>query len=159
VIDRLIDQPEAKNEGSERTHAFALLNGVLSREGFEAFYGEDGQCYLRHVGRVAVLTVNPHRPLTPAEMQRRTHLTAYWDRCSEDQFIEGAMFPLFQQVGFDRITAAGHRDTRRWSTARTCVDALHAAHAARHTSFSEATQRRRSDVTYPRSRPDAAVLA
>lgn len=112
MIDRLMDRTEATNEGPERLHALALLNDVLGREGFEAFYGEDGHCYLRHVGsgHVAVLAANPHRPLTPAEVQRRTQLAAYLDRCSEDQLIEEVLLPLFRQLGFHRITAAGHRD-------------------------------------------------
>ena len=112
VIDRLMERPEATSEGPERSHALALLNDVLSREGFEAFYGEDGHCYLRHVGsgQVAVLATNPHRPLTSAEVQRRAQLAAYLDKCSEDQLIEEVLLPLFRQLGFHRITAAGHRD-------------------------------------------------
>ena len=112
VIDRLMDRAEAQNESPARTHALALLNDVLGREGFEAFYGDDGRCYLRHVGSgtVAVLAANPHRPLTAAEVQRRTQLAAFLDKCSEDQLIEEVLLPLFRQLGFHRITAAGHRD-------------------------------------------------
>ena len=112
VIDRLMERPEALNEGPDRPRALAMLNDVLGREGFEAFYGEDGHCYLRHVGsgQVAVLAANPHRPFTPAEVQRRAQLAAYLDRCSEDELIEEVLLPLFRQLGFHRITAAGHRD-------------------------------------------------
>lgn len=89
-----------------------LLNNALAREGFEAFYGEDKHCYLRHIGTntVSVLAKNPHRPLTAAEMQRRAALAAFLDTCSEDALIEQVLLPLFRQVGFQRITAAGHRD-------------------------------------------------
>lgn len=112
VIDRLMERSEATNEGPDRPHALALLNDVLSREGFEAFYGEDRHCYLRHVGsgQIAVLAANPHRPLTPTEVKRRAQLAAYLDRCSEDELIEEVLLPLFRQLGFHRITAAGHRD-------------------------------------------------
>lgn len=79
---------------------------------FEAFYGEDRHCYLRHLGSdtVTLLQANPHRPLTAAESQRRTNLSAYLDRCSEDDLIEEVLLPLFRQLGFHRITAAGHKD-------------------------------------------------
>lgn len=112
VIDRLMERREALNEGPDRPRAFELLNDILGREGFNAFYAEDGHCYLRHVGsgQVAVVAANPHRPLTPAELQRRAQLAAYLDRCSEDELIEDVLLPLFRQLGFHRITAAGHRD-------------------------------------------------
>lgn len=112
LIDQLMDTRDALNESSDRVHALAQLNAVLSKEGFEAFYGEDGPCYLRHVGSdtVTVLQVNPHRPLSALENQRRSALVSYLDSCSEDQLIESILLPLFRQLGFHRITAAGHKD-------------------------------------------------
>ena len=53
---------------------------------------------------------NPHRPLTSAEVKRRDQLAAYLDRCSEDELIEEVLQPMFRQLGFHRITAAGHKD-------------------------------------------------
>jgi hypothetical protein len=122
------------------------------------FYGEDGQCYLRHVGQVAVVTANPHRPLTPAEMQRRARLTAYLDRLSEDQLIEEALSPCSDNWGFtespplDTVNKALEYGKDVWM--RYTLPTQHGTDPS-----SEATQRRRSDVAYPRSRPDAAVLA
>jgi hypothetical protein len=49
VIQRLMDQEEAIHEGSDRPGALTLLNASLAREGFEAFYADDRQCYLRHI--------------------------------------------------------------------------------------------------------------
>ena len=112
LIDQLMDQSEAENEGPDRPNALRQLNEVLAREGFEAFYGEDRHCYLRHIGSqtVTLLAANPHRPLTPAETRRRADLAAYLDQCSEDELIEEVLLPLFRQLGFHRITAAGHKD-------------------------------------------------
>jgi hypothetical protein len=112
LIDQLMSPSDAMNEGLDRSNALRQLNEVLAREGFEAFYGEDRHCYLRHVGTntVTVLQSNPHRPLTAAEIERRNHLAAYLDRCSEDELIEEVLLPLFRQLGFHRITAAGHKD-------------------------------------------------
>ncbi|MBF5032423.1 hypothetical protein IRY44_21955 [Micromonospora sp. ANENR4] len=112
VIRRLMDQGEATNEGPQREKALALLNAALSREGFEAFYAEDRQCYLRHLptNTIAAPVPNPHRPFSPAEARRREQLVAYLDRASEDELIEDILLPLFRQIGFHRVTAAGHRD-------------------------------------------------
>lgn len=112
LIDQLMDPREAENEGPDRPNALRQLNEVLAREGFEAFYAEDKHCYIRHVGTkdVTLLAANPHRPMTPAEIQRRADLSAYLDSCSEDELIEQVLLPLFRQLGFHRITAAGHRD-------------------------------------------------
>lgn len=82
------------------------------KEGFEAFYAEDRQCYLRHVATntVAAPGPNPHRPFSAAELKRRDQLIAYLETVSEDALIEDVLLPLFRQLGFHRITAAGHRD-------------------------------------------------
>lgn len=112
VIRRLMDQEEATNEDSSRPGALVLLNEALKRENFEAFYGDDKQCYLRHVPTqtASMPMANPHRPFTEAEVKRRDQLTAYLDQCSEDELIEEILLPLFRQLGFHRITAAGHKD-------------------------------------------------
>ncbi len=57
-----------------------------------------------------MLQANPHRPLTAAEVQRRRDLTAYLDTCSEDELTAEILLPLFRGLGFQRITAAGHKD-------------------------------------------------
>ncbi|MFO1035969.1 MAG: hypothetical protein U1E45_03915 [Geminicoccaceae bacterium] len=112
VIATLMDQGDAQNEGNERPGAMERLNAALAREGFEAFYGDDRRCYLRHTVTRTVLgaAANPHRPMSPEEVSRRDQLAAYLDRASEDELIEEILVPLFRQLGFHRITAAGHKD-------------------------------------------------
>jgi hypothetical protein len=112
VIRTLMDQSDAKNEGPERPRALAMLNLELAREGYEAFYGADKQCYLRHVATnaIAMPSPNPHRPFTPAERTRREQLMRYLDRVSEDELIGEVLLPLFRQLGFHRVTAIGHKD-------------------------------------------------
>jgi hypothetical protein len=63
VIRVLMDQGDAENEESVRPGALAALNAALTREGFEAFYGDDKQCYLRHLATstIAIASPNPHR--------------------------------------------------------------------------------------------------
>jgi hypothetical protein len=112
VIDQLMSPADACNEGPERPNAMAQLNAVLKREGFEAFYADDGRCYVRHIGTqtVAALAVNPHRPFTTAELDRRARLETFLGSCSEDELIEQVLLPLLRQLGFHRITFAGHKD-------------------------------------------------
>ena len=53
---------------------------------------------------------NPHRPLTVEEIQKKEQLSQYLDNCSEDDLIEHILLPLFRQLGFQKISAAGHKD-------------------------------------------------
>jgi hypothetical protein len=112
VIRVLMDQGDARNEDASRKGALAMLAGILAREGFEPFYADDRQCYLRHIATntVAAAHPNPHRPFSAAERQRREQLVAFLEKASEDDLIEQVLLPLFRQLGFHRITAAGHKD-------------------------------------------------
>ncbi|MFE8145694.1 hypothetical protein RBA69_00255, partial [Brenneria goodwinii] len=95
----------------DRIKAITNLNVVLSREGWEAFYDENGIGQLRHIATNTIAQMaNPHRPMTPMEVERKEQLISYLDMCSEDELIEEVLMPLFRQLGFHRITAAGHKD-------------------------------------------------
>ena len=112
VIRTLMDQRDAHGEEAGREGALALLNTALAREGFDAFYAPDKQCYLRHIAThtVATASPNPHRPFSASELKRREQLIAYLDEASEDALIAEVLLPLFRQLGFHRLTAAGHKD-------------------------------------------------
>jgi hypothetical protein len=112
AIDRLMDISDAVDDDDQRQGALSQLNKALAREGFEAFYAPDKRCYLRHIATntVAAPSPNPHRPFSAAEIERREQLLAYLERCSEDELIAEVLLPLFRQLGFHRITAAGHQD-------------------------------------------------
>jgi len=112
VIRLLMDSEDAFNEKPPRLNALKALNGAIKREGFEAFFGDDDQCYLRHCGTGAVgnESASPHRPLSTAEIEKKNQLILYLDQCSEDDLIEHVLLPLFRQLGFARITSAGHKD-------------------------------------------------
>lgn len=112
VIQRLMDPSEATNEDQRRPGALAMLNAALAREGFEAYYATDKQCYMRHIATNATTAPehNPHRPFSAAELERREQLRAYLEKASEDELIEEILLPLFRQLGFHRVTAAGHKD-------------------------------------------------
>ena len=111
VVRRLLDKGDAQTGDESRSNALAALNIVLAREGWQAFYDEHGIGQLRHIATNTIAEVaNPHRPLTPSELERKSQLIAYLDKCSEDELIEEVLLPLFRQLGFHRVTAAGHRD-------------------------------------------------
>lgn len=111
VLRTLMLKEDAIDDDPGRSKALEELNKPLMREGYEAFYGDDNLLYIRHIGTKTVsVSNNPHRPLTPHEIKRRTLLTVFLDTCSEDELIEEVLLPLFRQLGFHRITAAGHKD-------------------------------------------------
>lgn len=111
VLRVLMQTADAQDNDPDRRLALEALNKALQREGYEAFYGEDNQLYIRHSGtKTLSIAPNPHRPFTPNERKRREQLAAYLDVCSEDELIESVLLPLFRQLGFHRITAAGHKD-------------------------------------------------
>jgi hypothetical protein len=111
VIRAVLDKGDAAKDDLDRSKALAALNVVLGREGWQAFYDEHGIGQLRHVATNTIAQIaNPHRPLTPAEVERKERLTAYLEKCSEDELIEEVLLPLFRQLGFHRVTAAGHKD-------------------------------------------------
>lgn len=111
VLRVLMHKSDAENSDPDRSLALEALNKPLSREGYEAFFGEDNQLYIRHIGTKVVSTAaNPHRPFTPTELKRRERLVSYLDQCSEDKLIIEVLLPLFRQLGFHRITSGGHKD-------------------------------------------------
>ena len=112
VVRELMDRKDHVNEGPDRKGALVQLNASLSREKLEAFYAEDSLCYLRNTrsgiesrpGTVA------DRALTPDELDRQKRLGAFLDQASEDDLIEKVLLPLFQTLGFQGISVAGHED-------------------------------------------------
>lgn len=112
IIQILMDQSDACNEDKNRLNALIELNTALSRENFEAFYAEDKKCCLKHIPSQKILkpSASPHRPFNTAEVKRREMLVKYLDECSEDNLIEEILMPLFRQLGFYKISVAGHKD-------------------------------------------------
>lgn len=111
VLRVLMHKSDAVDEDPTRDFALEALNGPLSREGYEAFFGHDNILYIRHVGTQTIsFAANPHRPFTPKEMERRELLAKFLGTCSEDELVETILLPLFRQLGFQRISAAGHKD-------------------------------------------------
>src|SRR2546427_590486 len=83
VLRVLMHKSDAEAYDPDRSLALEALNKPLSREGYEAFYGDDDLLYVRHIGTKTIsAAVNPHRPFTPKEIERREYLIEYLERCS-----------------------------------------------------------------------------
>nr|WP_312822084.1 hypothetical protein [Acinetobacter oleivorans] len=108
----LMYKSDATEDDPERINALIELNKPLSREGFEAFYGNDNILYVRNIRTNNLIkpSENPHRPFTEDELKKRELLINFLERCSEDELIEKILLPLFRILGFQRITVAGHKD-------------------------------------------------
>ncbi|MGI2036220.1 hypothetical protein ACRQ1B_27995 [Rhizobium panacihumi] len=107
----LMDCSEAEGDDTDRTKALEVLNVPFRKEGFEAYFDESATLQFRHIRTNKITEVsNPHRPLAPEEIKKRGQLSDYLDTCSEDELIEEVLLPMFRQLGYHRITAAGHAD-------------------------------------------------
>lgn len=111
VLRVLMQKEDAPDDDPDRMIALAELNKPLGREGFEAFYSDDNLLYIRHTGTQTLsMPISPHRPFTPEEVRKREELACFLDGCTEDNLIEEVLLPLFRQLGFQRISVAGHKD-------------------------------------------------
>lgn len=111
LIDHLMSPSDAPNEGPDRHHALEQLNEVLAREGFEPSTPTTGTATC--VTPAPTPSPRAGQPAPPAHSRPRAtrhDLAAYLDQCSEDDLTEEVLLPLFRQLGFHRITAAGHKD-------------------------------------------------
>lgn len=112
VLRVLMHKSEASEEDPQRINALGELNKPLSREGYEAYYGTDNNLYIKNLNNNQTIkpVESPHRIFSEVEIKKREQLVSYLDKCSEDQLIEYVLLPLFRILGFQRITAAGHKD-------------------------------------------------
>lgn len=112
VLRVLMHKSDATENDPYRVNALNQLNKPLSREGFEAFYGDDNNLYIKNLktNNFIKSNENPHRPFSEEELKKREFLIDFLNKCSEDDLIEKILLPLFGVLGFQRITVAGHKD-------------------------------------------------
>jgi hypothetical protein len=92
--------------------ALAAFNRQVQRQGLAASTDESGRCYLRSTGTgISTSTFSQQtRPLSQPEIEQRGKLSRFLDDVSEDEFIEKVLVPLFQRLGFCRVSPTGHKD-------------------------------------------------
>lgn len=105
--------PEARNAKLLSVEsAIASFNKLAAKAGLVAYLDSSGRCHLRNTGtgvNSASLTKQT-RPLSAEEIDQRQKLSAFLDSASEDEFTERVLVPLFQRMGFHRVSASGHTE-------------------------------------------------
>jgi len=101
-VDAYADVPEA----------LKWFNLVFQREGLAAYVDDSGRSYLRSTGTgvTSAALSQQSRPLSRDEIAQRKKLADFLDAASEDDVIEKVLVPLFQRLGFRRVSATGHKD-------------------------------------------------
>jgi hypothetical protein len=111
LFRNLLDRTQALEGDEERLQALEVLNAPLRREGFDAYFDDANVLHFKHIATKKISEFsNPHRPFTQDEARKRELLARYLDVCSEDDLIGEVLLPMLRQVGFHRITSAGHAD-------------------------------------------------
>ncbi len=125
VISELFDPDDFEREGLRKRGdeinpdhvadvqlALASLNKLVQRHGLIAYLDESGRCYLRSTGTGMSSASFPHqtRPLSHEEIVQRQKLADFLDTASEDDFTEKVLVPLFQRLGFHRVSPSGHTE-------------------------------------------------
>jgi hypothetical protein len=92
--------------------ALEALNKLIARYGLVAYLDESNRCHMRSTGNgVTTATLSQQtRPLSHEEIEQRQKLAEFLDTASEDDFIERVLVPLFQRLGFHRVSPTGHKD-------------------------------------------------
>jgi hypothetical protein len=92
--------------------ALASLNKLIQRHGLVAYLDESGRCYLRSTGTGMSSASFPQqtRPLSHEEIVQRQKLAVFLDTATEDDFTEKVLVPLFQRLGFHRVSPSGHTE-------------------------------------------------
>jgi hypothetical protein len=124
VISELFDQDDFDryNEGYRHSAApvkkanvqLALesFNKLVKRHGLIAYLDESCRCHLRSTGTGMSSASFPQktRPLSQKELAQRQTLANFLDTASEDEFTEKVLVPLFQRLGFHRVSPSGHTE-------------------------------------------------
>jgi hypothetical protein len=115
ILQSLLDARTMEEATKDRTLAIQDVNSVLKWERLRAFVDQDGlaQIETHDSGAKSVGTLfEISRRWTEEEIRLRGQFEAFLDSGSEDQITEALLVPLFQHLGFQRISVAGHKDKR-----------------------------------------------
>lgn len=111
IVQELFDPHAFEAAGRDRAAAARELSAELERDNLELFADQAGRYQIRAIDGGAQ-TAEPlrRRVWTPAERRRREELTEYLTEATEDDLIEKVLVPMFSQLRFSRVSAAGHHD-------------------------------------------------
>jgi hypothetical protein len=112
VIQELLDVSVFTQKGLDRNKALEDLNIILARDEIEAYFDVSSNCFVRTRDKLitsALINDQPGRFL-PTQLALRKQIETYLNSCSEDELIENLLVPLFRELGFLRVSIAGHKD-------------------------------------------------
>jgi len=106
VVAELFESDDFDASGKSRNTALDELNKLLSREGLAAYFDSSDRCNLRNTGTGIDSSILPQRPrpLSREEIAQRQIVSAFLDSATEDEFTEKLLVPLFQRLGFHRVS-------------------------------------------------------
>lgn len=112
VLYELFDPDDFDRDNKSRETALDALNKVLGKQSLAAYFADDGTLRVRNKGTGhSVAPFAPEqRPLSAEEIAQRQQVTEFLEAASEDDFTEKLLVPLFQRMGFRRVSASGHKE-------------------------------------------------
>jgi hypothetical protein len=115
ILQSMLDARTMEEAGIDRSLAIQDMNSVLKWEGLRVFLDQSGLAQLEahDSGAKSVGTLfEIRRRWTEEEMKLRVQFEAFLGTGTEDQITEELLVPLFQHLGFQRISVTGHKDKR-----------------------------------------------
>ena len=112
IIQILMDLEDADVSDPGRTNALEYLNSKLHRENLFAYYDPKGRFQLRPSDEAFVVTPTDSAPRSwsPKEQAKVQALHNFLNEASEDEITRQVLIPLFNALGFRRVTNEGHRE-------------------------------------------------
>ena len=107
-----MDKADAMDHDPDRAAALNELNVTLAREGLKAFYADDDCCYIKNTRTGTSGMPKPilGRALSVEERRTQERLEYFLNGANEDELISDVLLPLFETLGFRRVSVAGHAD-------------------------------------------------
>jgi len=111
IIGELFDADDFYREKKDLNAALLDANSMLARDSLCIYLDEFGG-YVKNLGtgNNSNHVRNSTRPLSREELEQRDRIENYLDGATEDEFTEKIIVPLFQRLGFHRVTAVGHKE-------------------------------------------------
>jgi hypothetical protein len=112
VISEMFDQDDFDKAKKDIQPALENLNRLFSKRGLAAYLDASGRCHVRNTGTGAISSIGPQspRPLSREEIEQREKVAKFLDSATEDEFTQKLLVPLFQRLGFHRVSPAGHSE-------------------------------------------------
>ena len=112
ILYELFDPDDFDRAGLSRDDALNALNKVLGKQNLAAYFSADGGLYVRNIGTgQSVASAAPdQRPLSAEEIIQRRQVAEFLETASEDDFTGKLLVPLFQRMGFRRVSVSGHKE-------------------------------------------------